>query len=36
MFRVFKFYVVKFTSRGLMQTFVRAKKVCDENRKKER
>ena len=27
---------VKFVSRGLTQTFVLAKKVCDENRKKER
>ena len=32
--RVFKVYV-NFMSRGLMQTFVLAKKVCDENRNKE-
>ena len=33
--RVFKVYVNFFVSRGLTQTFVLAKKVCDENRKKE-
>ena len=33
--RVFKVYV-KFVSRGLTQAFVLAKKVCDENRKKDK
>ena len=35
--RVFRFYksYIKFLSRGLTQTFVLVKKVCDEKRKKE-
>ena len=39
--RVFKFYVnsyvkyIKFVSRGLTQALVLAKKVCNENRKKQ-
>ena len=34
--RVFSKSYVKFVSRGLTQAFVLAKKVCDENQKKER
>ena len=33
---VFKVYINFTGSRGLTQAFVLAKKVCDENRKKER